>query len=126
MDNSAGGGLLDIDKVEALLRAAATRRRAVSYSDLLQDLGTRFTRPRMRALCKVLDAIDARGAASGHPELAVLVVRELDGLPGQGWWTGRHDYVGPWEGAAASAYVRSIQKVAFDYWRVISPAPPAS
>ena len=119
------GFRFDIDAVEALLRAAATRRRAVSYSELLLDLGTRFTRPRMRALCKVLDAIDARGAAGGAPELAALVVRESDGLPGQGWWVGRRDYAGPWEGAEASAYVRRVQKTAFDYWRVTSPTPPA-
>ena len=83
---------------------------------MLNLLGTRFTRPKMRALCKTLDRIDAEGAAAGEPELAVLVVREGDGLPGQGWWTGRHDYDGPWHGDAAVAYVRSVQRVAFAYW----------
>lgn len=80
-------------------------------------LGTRFTRPKMRALCKTLDRIDAEGASAGEPELAVLVVRESDGLPGQGCWTGRQDWDGAWTGDAATVHVRAIQRQAFDYWR---------
>ena len=109
--------MFDIDAIETHLRASAARRRAISYSDLLLAFDMRFTRPRMRALCKVLDEIDSRAEAAGQPELAALVVREADGLPGQGWWTSRHDYVGPWEGAPAGAYLRSIQRIAFDYWK---------
>ena len=40
----------------------------------------------MRQLCKTLGAVDEEAAARGEPELAVLVVRQSDGLPGQGWW----------------------------------------
>lgn len=90
---------------------------ALSYSELLNLLGERFTRPRMRALCKTLDRIDAEGMAAGEPPLAVLVVRESDGLPGQGWWVGRDDWAGAWTGDAATSFVRSHQKRAFDYWR---------
>lgn len=96
---------------------AAREGRALSYSELLNLLGHRFTRPRMRAVCKTLDRIDAEAAAAGEPELAVLVVRESDGLPGQGWWTGRHDWDGLWTGDAATAHVRAIQRRAFAYWR---------
>ena len=106
--------------MRALLLAAAREGRAVSYSELLRDLGHRFTRPKMRALCRTLDAIDRDGAAKGEPPLAVLVVRESDRLPGQGWWTGVADaygYRGAWEGAAAAGFVREQQCVAFDYWR---------
>lgn len=109
--------MFDIDAIEALLRDAASRRRAVSYAEVLLAQGMGFTRPKMRALCKALDAIDDRAAAAGQPELAALVVRESDRLPGQGWWVGRHDYVGAWEGAAAGAYLRSVQAKAFDYWQ---------
>lgn len=115
------GSIADIERVRALLTAAAREGRALSYSELLGLLGHRFTRPKMRALCKTLDAIDRAGAARGEPELAVLVVRESDGLPGQGWWTGGralllgHD--GAWEGAEARALVRELQGQAFDHWR---------
>lgn len=92
----------------------------MSYSELLGDLGYRFTRPKMRALCKVLDAVDHAGAAAGEPELAVLVVRESDELPGQGWWVGRADvlgYHGDWTGPEARGFVRGLQSQAFEYWR---------
>lgn len=111
--------MLDIDQVRALLLAAARERRAVSYSELLGDLGYRFTRPKMRALCKALDVLDQTGAAAGEPELAVLVVRESDGLPGQGWWVARVDplgHQGDWAGPQAMALVRRLQAEAFDYW----------
>ena len=114
------GTIADVARVRALLLAAAREGRVVSYSEALRDLGHRFTRPKMRALCKTLDAIDVGGAAAGEPELAVLVVRESDRLPGQGWWVGvaeRHDYTGPWEGPQAAGFVRELQGRVFDYWR---------
>ena len=42
-------------------------------------------------------------------ELLDLVVREGDGLPGQGWWTGRTDYQGEWTGPQAQAHIRQLQ-----------------
>ncbi|KAB7646397.1 ribose-phosphate pyrophosphokinase [Polymorphobacter fuscus] len=107
----------DIDHIEALLQAAAAERDTLSYAGLLQSLGHGFTRPKMRALCVVLDAIDARAEAAGQPELAALVVRESDQLPGQGWWIGRSDYAGAWEGAPARKYLLVVQRRAFDYWQ---------
>jgi hypothetical protein len=106
----------DTDLIERHLRLAAAEGRAFSYSELLLLLGMRFTRPKMRALCGVLDEIDRRGAAAGEPELAVLVVRESDRLPGQGWWIGRRDYAGAREGPAARAHVEAVQAAAFEYW----------
>ena len=76
----------DVPHVRAVLTAAARSRRAISYSELLDALGHRFSRPKMRAVCKTLDAIDEASRDAGEPELAVLVVRGVDGLPGQGWW----------------------------------------
>lgn len=110
------GTIADVELVRSLLIAAARDGRALSYSDLLRALGHRFTRPKMRALCKTLDAIDTAGAATGEPGLAVLVVREGDGLPGQGWWVGRTDAPG-WEGLHARAYVDRLQAAAFTFWR---------
>jgi hypothetical protein len=114
------GAIADVARVRGLLIAAAREKRSVSYSELLGELGYRFTRPKMRALCKTLDAIDAAAAAAGEPELAVLVVRETDRLPGQGWWTGAsktRGYKGSWTGTEAMAFVERVQARAFTYWR---------
>jgi hypothetical protein len=115
------GAIADVSHVRALLIAAAKQGRALSYSELLGLLGQRFTRPKMRALCKTLDAIDTAGRAADEPELAVLVVRESDRLPGQGWWTGASEtrgYLGSWTGPEAMAFVGSVQAKAFAYWSV--------
>lgn len=113
------GAIADVVRVRSELLDAARAGRSLSYSELLQALGFRFTRPKMRALCRTLDAIDA-GRAPGEPALAVLVVREGDGLPGQGWWTSaaRHlGYAGSRTGADAIALVRDLQQQVFDHWR---------
>ncbi|WP_164156692.1 ribose-phosphate pyrophosphokinase [Sandarakinorhabdus rubra] len=107
----------DLPEVKALLVAAARGGRDLSYSEMLLALGYRFSRPKMRALCRLLDAIDAEGAAAGEPELAVLVVRESDRLPGQGWWVGRRDAPAVWTGPAARAFVAKLQARAFAYWQ---------
>ena len=101
----------DVDEVEALLIAAARAGETLTYSDALAALGHRFTRPLMRQLCV---ALDGRGA--GRPELAVLVVRQSDGLPGQGWWLGERGYTGPWQGIEAMAHVAMLQRRAFTAW----------
>jgi hypothetical protein len=110
-----------VGRVRALLIAAARDERAVSYAELLGQLGTRFTRPRMRALCRTLDRIDQDGEAVGEPGLAVLVVRESDRLPGQGWWAGWRagalGFDGDWTGPAARAFVDDHQQAAFAWWR---------
>jgi hypothetical protein len=112
------GSIADVSRVRALLIAAAQAGEAISYSELLRQLGHRFTRPKMRAVCKTLDAIDCVGEEAGEPALAVLVVRESDRLPGQGWWVGSpaRGYAGPWTGSEAAAHVRELQQRVFDYW----------
>jgi hypothetical protein len=109
--------LHDVARIKAMLEAYAREGRAISYSEMLLNLGFRFTRPKMRALCKTLDKVDRLTAEEGAPPLAVLVVRESDGLPGQGWWVGREDYRGEWIGQEAAAFVRAHQQTAFEYWR---------
>lgn len=110
----------DWDEVRAHLVAAAAAGHPLTYSALLERLGYGFSRPRMRALCKTLGVVDEYAEARGEPELAVLVVRQADGLPGQGWWVaggGRiHGYQGPWEGPEAARFIRDLQRRAFDYW----------
>jgi hypothetical protein len=118
---SAGPGTIaDVARVRAVLIAAAREGRAISYSELLGELGHRFTRPKMRAVCKTLDVIDADAAAAGEPELAVLVVRESDRLPGQGWWTSaasERGYTGSWTGTEAMNFIQPIQDLAFAFWQ---------
>jgi len=113
--------LADPDEVRAHLVAAAAAGTALTYSELLGQLGYPFSRPRMRALCSVLGTVDEEAEARGEPELAVLVVRQSDGLPGQGWWVAggarKHGHKGSWEGPSAKKLVKKLQARAFDYWR---------
>jgi hypothetical protein len=113
------GLLADPQEVRAILVASAQAGQAISYSEMLGLLGHHFSRPKMRQLCKVLGYVDDEATAHGEPELAVLVVRQSDGLPGQGWWIGgatRHGHTGLWEGSKAARLIRKIQRQAFDYW----------
>ena len=116
---SEAGLLADPQEVRAILVASAAAGEAITYSEVLGLLGHDFTRPKMRALCRVLSFVDDDAAERGEPELAVLVVRQSDGLPGQGWWVGgakAHGYTGLWEGPAAAKLIRRLQKQAFEYW----------
>lgn len=116
--------LSDPAEIRAHLVAAAAAGHALTYAGLLEHLGYGFSRPKMRQLCKTLGAVDDEAAARGEPELAVLVVRQSDGLPGQGWWvTGarQHGYRGAWEGPQATRFIRQLQQQAFEYW-AMAPA----
>lgn len=112
--------LADPAIVRTHLLTAAAAGHPLTYSELLNRLGHVFTRPRMRALCKTLAAVDADAEAVGEPELAVLVVRQSDRLPGQGWWTGsweRHRFTGELTGPEARWLVNRLQETAFRYWQ---------
>ena len=116
---SEAGLLADPAEVRAILVASAKAGEPISYSEVLGLLGHHFTRPKMRALCKVLAYVDDEAEARGEPELAVLVVRQSDRLPGQGWWIGgarKHGFTGPWEGPKAAKLIRTIQRAAFEFW----------
>jgi len=116
---SEAGLLADPAEVRAILVASARAGEPISYREVLELLGHHFSRPKMRALCKVLSVVDDEAAERGEPELAVLVVRQSDGLPGQGWWVGgarQHDYTGPWEGPKAVKLIRKLQGRAFEFW----------
>ncbi|HVF38219.1 MAG TPA: ribose-phosphate pyrophosphokinase [Sphingomicrobium sp.] len=110
----------DPAEVRAHLVAAAAAGHALTYSELLEHLGYAFSRPKMRQLCATLGAVDEEAAARGEPELAVLVVRQSDGLPGQGWWVAgggsNQGYEGSWEGPQAARFIRELQQKSFDFW----------
>ena len=111
--------LFDLRDIESLMQGCARSGKAICYAEALDCLGLSFSRPKMRSLCVAMAEVDRRAAANGEPELAVLLVRASDGIPGAGWWTGREDknYNGPWEGPRAEKDVKAIQQRAFDYWR---------
>ncbi len=116
---SEAGLLADPAEVRAILVASAKAGEPISYSEVLGLLGHHFTRPKMRALCKVLAYVDDEAEARGEPELAVLVVRQSDRLPGQGWWIGgakKHGYTGQWEGPRAAKLIRRLHAQTFEYW----------
>jgi hypothetical protein len=117
--NETAGLLADPREVRAILIASARAGEPITYSEVLALLGHDFTRPKMRALCRVLSFVDDEAEEHGEPELAVLVVRQSDGLPGQGWWVGgakKHGYTGQWEGPAAAKLIRRLQRQAFEHW----------
>lgn len=109
-------------EVAAILYGAARAGTALTYAEVLGALGFAFSRPKMRALCVALDDVDAAERGAGRPALACLVVRASDGLPGQGWWLGRHDYKGLFVGAEAAAYVAAAQRAVFGHWATLPGA----
>ena len=113
--------LAEPEEVRVHLVAAARAGVALTYAELLERLGYSFSRPKMRALCTILGRVDAQAEARGEPELAVLVVRQSDGIPGQGWWVAggarSRGYEGPWEGPEAKRFIASIQQETFTWWR---------
>jgi len=108
-------------EVRAHLVAAARAGHPLTYAELLERLGHGFSRPKMRALCRLLDAVDQDTEVRGEPELAVLVVRQSDGLPGQGWWVAggarSRGYDGLWEGPEAKRFIAGVQEETFAFWR---------
>jgi hypothetical protein len=117
--NDRAGLLADPAEVRAILVASAKAGLPISYSEVLELLGHHFSRPKMRALCKVLSFVDDEAEERDEPELAVLVVRQSDGLPGQGWWVGgakKHGYAGQWEGPKAARFIRQLQRQTFEFW----------
>ena len=86
---------------------------------MLAHFGLRITPRRVFALCRDLGAVCERNRARGEPELAVLVVRKSDRLPGEGffhslWRDGAYD--GPATGPAAAAFIRRETERVFAHW----------
>jgi hypothetical protein len=111
--------LVDVDELERLLIAAARARRSLTYAEVLAHFGIGITPRRVFALCRDLGAVCARNRARGEPELAVLVVRKADRLPGEGffhslWRDGAYD--GPATGPVAAAFIRRETERVFAHW----------
>jgi hypothetical protein len=109
----------DIDRLEALLIEAARAGRSLTYAEVLAHFGIRITPRRVFALCRDLGTVCERNRARGEPELAVLVVRKSDRLPGDGFFHGAWrdgSYDGPATGPVARAYVDALSAEAFAFW----------
>jgi len=112
-------GRVDVDRLEALLVEAARARRTLTYAEVLAHFGIRITPRRVFALCRDLGVVCERNRARGEPELAVLVVRKADRLPGEGFFHGAWrdgSYDGPARGPEAHAYIALLTEQAFAFF----------
>jgi hypothetical protein len=112
----ASNSSFDPEAVAQILIETAAQGRDITYSELMARMGVRFSRPKVRSLCKVIGQIDREAQSRGEPELAVLVVRASDRLPGEGWWDERTNYGGTTRGDDAVQYVRRLQRATYRYW----------
>ncbi|WP_448585812.1 ribose-phosphate pyrophosphokinase [Thermaurantiacus sp.] len=111
--------LFPVDELEALLVLRARAGRPISYGEVFAWFGLPFRRFDVGQLSAALAEVDARQRGLGRPGLAVLVVRQSDGLPGQGWWLSKNEegWQGPIEGPEAKRFVATIQARVIDWWR---------
>lgn len=104
--------MVDLDLLERVLIRTALEGRAVTYGELLAFFERRVTRITVSALCKDLGRVEERREGEAWPDLACLVVRKADGLPGEGYFASLREagaYAGPSVGEAAHAFVRGRQ-----------------
>ena len=91
----------------------------MTYAEVLAHFGIRITPRRVYALCRDLGEVCARNRARGEPELAVLVVRKADRLPGEGFFHGYWRdgvYDGPSTGTPAQAFIRAETERVFEFF----------
>jgi hypothetical protein len=111
--------LVELDRLERVLIEAARERRPVTYGQLLAFFGRRVTPITVSALCRDLGRVCERIEARGGPDVACLVVRKSDGLPGEGYFAClRTDtgYAGPSTGPEAERLLRARQALAFAHF----------
>ncbi len=108
--------MVDLDRLERVLILAARERRALTYGQVLAFFERRVTRITVGALCRDLGKMERRRQADGWPDLACLVVRKSDGLPGEGYFTSLRSDEGiecASEGPQAQALIAARQARAF-------------
>jgi hypothetical protein len=82
----------------------------------LRAFGRRPAPRNVAALCRDLGRLEALLRPRGVPDLACLVVRAADGLPGVGWFASERRggaFEGPLDGPAARVHLRTCQERAF-------------
>ena len=104
-------------------RPSARPHRQNRRDQLLNRLGHDFSRPKMRALCKVLGAVDEAGGVVGQEE-------RVDAVPGPGGVAHRHpDQLQAWRADPALArtavdeLLRWDSPVQLNIRAVLEPAP---
>ncbi len=107
--------MLDAEALERVLVRAAREGRTVSYRQLLAMADRRVGPANVRALVRVLAEVCRRSAAKGEPDLACLVVREKDRLPGEGFFTAEAATGEPLVGSRRARVARA-QAEAFAFW----------
>lgn len=116
--------MVDLDRLERVLIQAAREGRPVTYGQVLAYFGWKVTHFTVSALCRDLGRVEERRRDEGWPDLACLVVRKSDGLPGDGYFgsvRGAGEYAGPSIGPPAEAFVRARQRAAH-LWSGARPA----
>lgn len=110
--------LFPIDELEALLILRARNESDISYGDVFAWFGLPFQRFQVGQLSAALGEVDSLQRGRGRPELAVLVVRQSDRIPGQGWWSSKNneEWNGPIAGPAARQFVEKLKRRAYTYW----------
>ena len=111
--------LVDVDELERLLLEAARTGRTLTYAQVLAHFGKRIAPRRAYALSRDLGEVCARNRIRREPELAVLVVRKADGLPGEGFFRSawrEGTYAGPAEGFEARNFIREQQDRVFAFF----------
>ncbi|WP_084506732.1 hypothetical protein [Geminicoccus roseus] len=109
---------LDPERLERILVAAAGEGRSVTYRQVLDMFGHRVGSGTVGHLCRVLGVVDRARAARGLPELACLVVRSTDGMPGAGYFAAED----PAGAEARALLVTRRQQAAFAWAAGLSPS----
>jgi hypothetical protein len=112
--------MVDLELLERRLLRTAMEESALTYGELLAFFERRVTRITVAALCRDLGRVCRRIEAAGGPDVACLVVRKADRLPGEGYFQSLREesgYAGPSGGAEAVALVRARQARAFAFAR---------
>lgn len=118
---ATSAGAIDRARLLRALVAAAHERRPLTYRVLLAHLGLRHGSGNVARLCRELGAIDQTRRARNEPELACLVVRQSDGLPGEGYWLNDPETIT----TARATLIRERQARAFAWAEAAGrPGPP--
>lgn len=118
--------MLDIDRFERLLIDAARAGHPLTYQQILAH----FERPigpiMVRALVKDLGHVCHRLEVLGLRDIACLVVRKSDGLPGAGYFGYLKDeegYDGPTSGPMAEVEIKRRQETIYATARELEIKP---
>ena len=109
--------MLDHAEFERILINAARAGHPLTYQQILSHFGRPIGPVMVRALCADLGHVCRRLEPLGLRDIACLVVRKSDGLPGAGYFGYLKDeegYDGPATGIMASLEIQRRQEIIYD------------